>query len=169
RAAPGIERARLFSELEREHRVAMVLQRSLLPRRLIEVTGVKTAARYLSASDEVGGDWYDVFELPRGKLGVAIGDVVGHGVQAAALMGQLRTALHAYAMEDHGPGRTLELVDRFVQAMPGYAMATAVYAVFDPETNELVIASCGHVPPLIIGPTDSRVIEVEPNAPLGAF
>ena len=105
RAAPGIERARLFSALEHEHRVAMVLQRSLLPRRLAEVIGMSTAVRYLPASDEVGGDWYDVFELPRGRLGVVIGDVVGHGVRAAALMGQLRTALHAYALRDDGPGR----------------------------------------------------------------
>ena len=83
-------------------------------------SGVSTAARYLPASDEVGGDWYDVFELPHGRLGIAIGDVVGHGVRAAALMGQLRTALHAYAIEDHGPGRTLAMVDRFVDGMPGY-------------------------------------------------
>ena len=82
------------------------------------MAGLPTAARYLPASDEVGGDWYDLFELPRGRLGVAIGDVVGHGLRAAALMGQLRTALHAYALEEHGPARTLELLDRFVQAMP---------------------------------------------------
>jgi GAF domain-containing protein len=95
RAAPGIERARLFSALEQEHRVAMILQRSLLPKRLDQPFGISVAARYLPAADGVGGDWYDVFELPRGRIGVAIGDVVGHGVRAAALMGQLRTALHA--------------------------------------------------------------------------
>ena len=98
RAAPGIERAWRFSVLEREHRVAVVLQRSLLPRRLVDVVGVSVAARYLPARDEVGGDWYDVIELPHGLLGVAIGDVVGHGIKAAALMGQLRTALHSYAI-----------------------------------------------------------------------
>jgi anti-sigma regulatory factor (Ser/Thr protein kinase)/putative methionine-R-sulfoxide reductase with GAF domain len=169
RAAPGIERARLFSELQREHRVAMVLQRSLLPKRLIDVIGVTTAARYLPASDEVGGDWYDVFELGRGRLGVAIGDVVGHGVGAAALMGQLRTALHAYAMQDYGPGRTLELVDRFVQAMPDYAMATAAYAVLEPDTGEVQIASAGHLPPIVVGRDGGRVVEITPSAPLGAF
>jgi anti-sigma regulatory factor (Ser/Thr protein kinase)/GAF domain-containing protein len=169
RAAPGIERARLFSELEREHRVAMVLQRSLLPKRLIDVIGVTTAARYLPASDEVGGDWYDVFELARGRLGVAIGDVVGHGVRAAALMGQLRTALHAYAMEDYGPARTLELVDRFVQAMPDYAMATAAYAVLEPDTGEVQIASAGHLPPVVVSRDGGRVVDVTPSAPLGAF
>ena len=169
RAAPGIERARLFSALENEHRVAMVLQRSLLPRRLVDVVGIQTAARYLPASDEVGGDWYDVFELARGRLGVAIGDVVGHGVRAAALMGQLRTALHAYAMHDYGPARTLELVDRYVQAMPDYAMATAAYAVLEPDTGDLQIASAGHLPPVVISNAGGRVLEMTPAAPLGAF
>ena len=118
RAAPAIERARLFSALEHEHRVAMVLQRSLLPKRPgRRRRRLSLAARYLPARDEVGGDWYDVFELPRGRVGVAIGDVVGHGIRGGALMGRLRTALHAYAIEGHGPGRTLELVDRFVQSM----------------------------------------------------
>jgi anti-sigma regulatory factor (Ser/Thr protein kinase)/putative methionine-R-sulfoxide reductase with GAF domain len=169
RAAPGIERARLFSELEREHQVAMVLQRSLLPKRLVNVIGVTTAARYLPASDEVGGDWYDVFELARGRLGVVIGDVVGHGVRAAALMGQLRTALHAYAMQDYGPARTLELVDRFVQSMPDYAMATAAYAVLEPDTGEIQIASAGHLPPIVVSHAGGRVVDISPSAPLGAF
>jgi serine phosphatase RsbU (regulator of sigma subunit)/anti-sigma regulatory factor (Ser/Thr protein kinase) len=169
RAAPGIERARLNSALEREHRVAMLLQRSLLPRRLPEIVGVAAAARYLPATDEVGGDWYDVFELPRGRVGVAIGDVVGHGVKAAALMGQLRTALHAYAGEEHGPGRTLELVDRFLQAMPGFGMATAAYAVLDPENGSLTLACAGHLPPIVIGRDSASLVEVETAPPLGAF
>jgi anti-sigma regulatory factor (Ser/Thr protein kinase)/GAF domain-containing protein len=169
RAAPGIERARLFSELEREHQVAMVLQRSLLPKRLTNVIGVTTAARYLPASDEVGGDWYDVFELAHGRLGVAIGDVVGHGVGAAALMGQLRTALHAYALQDYGPARTLELVDRYVQSMPDYAMATAAYAVLEPDTGELQIASAGHLPPVVVSRDGGHVVDITPSAPLGAF
>ena len=169
RAAPGIERARLYSELEREHRVAMILQRSLLPKRLVDVVGMQTAARYRPASDEVGGDWYDVFELARGRLGVAIGDVVGHGVRAAALMGQLRTALHAYAMQDYGPARTLELVDRYVQSMPDSPMATAAYAVLEPDTGAVQIASAGHLPPLVVGDGGARVFEMTPAAPLGAF
>ena len=169
RAAPGIERARLLSELEREHQVAMVLQRSLLPKGLPDVIGVTAAARYLPASDEVGGDWYDVFELARGRLGVAIGDVVGHGVRAAALMGQLRTALHAYALQDYGPARTLELVDRYVQAMPDYAMATAAYAVLEPDTGEVQLASAGHLPPVVVGRDGGRIVDITPSAPLGAF
>jgi anti-sigma regulatory factor (Ser/Thr protein kinase)/GAF domain-containing protein len=169
RAGPGIERARLFSALEREHRVAVVLQRSLLPRRLAHPAGVAAAARYLPATDEVGGDWYDVFELSRGRLGIAIGDVVGHGVRAAALMGQLRTALHAYAIEDRGPARTLELLDRFVQAMADDAMATAAYAVLSPDDGTLRVASAGHLPPIVLGPGTARLIELVPAAPLGAF
>jgi anti-sigma regulatory factor (Ser/Thr protein kinase)/putative methionine-R-sulfoxide reductase with GAF domain len=169
RAAPGIERARLFSALEHEHRMAMLLQRSLLPRALPEAFGLKIAARYLPARDEVGGDWYDVIELPRGLIGLAIGDVVGHGVRAAALMGQLRTALHAYAQEGHGPSLTLELVDRFVQSMGEYAMATATYAVFDPESARLRIATAGHPPPIIVSDRDARVLDITPGAPLGGF
>jgi anti-sigma regulatory factor (Ser/Thr protein kinase) len=100
---------------------------------------------------------------------VAIGDVVGHGVRAAALMGQLRTALHAYAAADHGPARTLELVDRFVQSMPEYAMATAAYAVLDPDTGTVRLASAGHLPPIVVGGEAPGTVEFAPAAPLGAF
>ena len=169
RAAPAIERAALVAELEREHEVAVLLQRSLLPRQLPRIAGVSVAARYLAARAEVGGDWYDVIELPRGLLGVAIGDVVGHGIQAAALMGQMRTALRAYAQEGHGAGRTLELVDRFVQSAGLGSMATAAYGVFDPDTAVLRFANAGHVPPVIVAAEGTRLLEVPPCAPLGAY
>lgn len=169
RAAPGIERARLYYELEREHRVAMILQRSLLPKRLIDVPGVAVSARYLPARDEVGGDWYDVIELPGGLLGVAIGDVVGHGLRAASLMGQLRTALHAYALEGNSPGRTLELVDRFVHSVGESVMATAAYAVFDTGTGLVRFATAGHLPPIVIASDSARLVDIPPAAPLGAF
>jgi anti-sigma regulatory factor (Ser/Thr protein kinase)/putative methionine-R-sulfoxide reductase with GAF domain len=169
RAAPGIERAKLLSALRHEQGVAMVLQRSLLPKRLVEMAGIAVAARYVPASDEVGGDWYDMFELDRGLLGIAIGDVVGHGVRAAALMGQLRTALQAYALQGTEPGRTLALVDRFVQGLPDFAMATAAYAVLDPDTGIARVASAGHLPPLVVGGETPRVVELTPAPPLGAF
>jgi anti-sigma regulatory factor (Ser/Thr protein kinase)/putative methionine-R-sulfoxide reductase with GAF domain len=169
RAAPGIERARLHSELEREREVAVALQRNLLPGRLPEVVGVRTAARYLPARAAVGGDWYDVIELPRGLLGIAIGDVVGHGVRAAALMGRLRTALHAYALEGIGPGRTLELVDRFVLSIDEDAMATAAYGVFDPGSGKLTLATAAHLPPVLISGGRATLVDVRPAAPLGAF
>jgi serine phosphatase RsbU (regulator of sigma subunit)/anti-sigma regulatory factor (Ser/Thr protein kinase) len=169
RAAPAIEHARLLGELEREHGVSMLLQRSLLPKRLADVVGVSVAARYLPAREEVGGDWYDVIELPRGRVGLVIGDVVGHGIAAAALMGRLRTALHSYAIEGHGPGRTLELVDRFVHSLNEAAMATAAYAVFDTYNSTLQYATAGHLPPLIISDGAVRQLEVTPAPPLGAF
>jgi anti-sigma regulatory factor (Ser/Thr protein kinase) len=169
RVAPAIERARLFVAFEHEHQVAMVLQRSLLPRSLPEAPGLSVAARYLPARGEVGGDWYDVIELPRGSLGVVIGDVVGHGIRAAALMGQLRTALRAYALEGHSPGRTLELLDRFAHTMGDGAMATTAYGTFDPVTGTLTYASAGHPPPVVIGADGTRVMELIPAPPIGAF
>ena len=169
RAAPGIERARLYSALEHEHQVAMLLQRSLLPQRLVDVAGISAAARYMPAAYEVGGDWYDVFTLPRGQFGIAIGDVAGHGLRAASLMGQLRTALHAYAVEGHSPGRTLQLVDRFMRTLPDAAMATAAYAVLDADTGVLQVANAGHLPPIVVGSADPRVLDVASAPPLGAF
>lgn len=169
RAAPGIERARLYSELAREREIAVALQRSLLPGRLPEVLGVETATRYLPARAELGGDWYDVIELPRGLLGIAIGDVVGHGLRAAALMGRLRTALHSYALEGVGPARTLELVDRFVHSIGEDAMATAAYGVFDPASGRIRFATAGHLPPIVIADGRAEPVDLTPAAPLGAF
>jgi serine phosphatase RsbU (regulator of sigma subunit)/anti-sigma regulatory factor (Ser/Thr protein kinase) len=170
RAAPSIERARLLGALEREHRNAVMLQRSLLPRRLADVAGVSVAARYLPARNEVGGDWYDVIELPRGQIGVVIGDVVGHGLQAATLMGRLRTALHAYALEGHGPGATLEHVDRFAVSLGESAMATVAFAVLESDTGRVRLASAGHLPPLTMTPDGPpQVLEIVPAPPVGAF
>jgi anti-sigma regulatory factor (Ser/Thr protein kinase)/putative methionine-R-sulfoxide reductase with GAF domain len=169
RAAPAIERARLFRALEHEHRVAEVLQRSLLPDRLADFVGIDVAARYQPARDRVGGDWYDVIELPRGLIGVAIGDVVGHGIRAAALMGQLRTALRSYAIVGHGPGTTLELLDRFMDTIGEHAMATAIYAVVDSDTGRARVAIAGHPPPVIINGDKPRFLEIPPAAPLGAL
>jgi len=169
RAAPAIERASLTARLEHEHSVSVALQRSLLPNRLGDFPGVRLAARYLPAREEVGGDWYDVIELPRGRIGLVIGDVVGHGIAAAALMGRLRTALHAYSIESYGPGRALELVDRFVQSLGEPAMATAAYAVFDGYTSTLQYATAGHLPPILVSADGARVLEVPPAPPLGAF
>jgi anti-sigma regulatory factor (Ser/Thr protein kinase) len=168
RIAPGVERARLFQALEREHRLALALQRSLLPAELPDVSGVAVAARYFAARDEVGGDWYDVIDLHDGLIGIVIGDVVGHGARAAALMGQLRTAVRAYAVERMKPGAVLERVNRLLQAIRVRGMATASYAVFDSGTGELSIASAGHPPPLIIPASgDPHFLQVAPGPPLG--
>lgn len=170
RAAPAIERTRLLAVLEREHRIAVALQRSLLPRELGSFAGMTVAARYLPARDEVGGDWYDVIDVGEGRVGIVIGDVVGHGLAAATRMGQLRTALHAYAVEGHGPGRTLQLVDRFTGHLGASAMATAAYALVDAETGHVRLASAGHLPPVVIPSTgDPRLGEIRTVPPLGAF
>jgi len=169
RAAPAIERARLFSAFQHEHQVAALLQRSLLPDALPSGTGYAVAARYMAAREEVGGDWYDVIELPRGQLGIAIGDVVGHGIPAAALMGQLRTALRAHALEGHGPAQTLERVDRFAHSIGDYAMATAAYGVFSPEDGKLCLAVAGHLPPILLTGGVAQTVEMPPGVPLGGF
>jgi serine phosphatase RsbU (regulator of sigma subunit)/anti-sigma regulatory factor (Ser/Thr protein kinase) len=170
RAAPAIERARLLNALEREHYTAVMLQRDLLPRNLPQVPGVTIAARYLPARNEVGGDWYDVIELPHGQVGVVIGDVVGHGLGAAMLMGQLRTALHAYALDGHGPARALELTDRFATSLGRSVMATAAFGVFDSDAGSIRYASAGHLPPVFVSADGrARVVELPLAPPLGAF
>jgi anti-sigma regulatory factor (Ser/Thr protein kinase) len=169
-AAPAIDRARLFDALDREHRSAVALQRSLLPDRLPDLVGIDTAARYLPARDEVGGDWYDVIDLPGGHVGLAIGDVAGHGLRAAALMGQLRAGLRAYALDGHSPGETLKRLDRTLQTTSGRGMATAAYAILDPATGALRYASAGHPPPVIVrGGREAHLLEVVSAPPLGSL
>ena len=168
RAAPAIERAQLADALEREREAAVVLQRSLLPLRLPDFVEVEVAARYLAARDGVGGDWFDVIALPLGRIGIAIGDVVGHGVRAAATMSQVRTALHAYALEGHDPAAVLGLVDRLLQSARQDAMATASYGVFDPEDGSLILANAGHPPPLLLRSGGAIYLDVDVRPPLGA-
>ncbi|MGN6170918.1 MAG: ATP-binding SpoIIE family protein phosphatase [Solirubrobacteraceae bacterium] len=170
RAAPAIERARLLHAVEREHGNAVMLQRSLLPRRFGEVHGVTVAARYLPARDEVGGDWYDMVKLPRGQVAIVIGDVAGHGLAAAMLMGELRTALHAYALDGHAPGHTLRLVDRFAVSLDEEVMASAAMAVLDPDKGVVTFASAGHLPPILMSADGhARAVEVPLAPPLSAF
>jgi anti-anti-sigma factor len=140
------------SVLDRERRNAETLQRSLLPERLPIIPGMEFASRYLpgGADLEVGGDWYDVFTLPRGRLGITIGDVVGRGLTAAAAMGQVRTALRAYAIETDSPAALLQRLSRLVAEVEAAQMATLIYAVLDPDSRSLVFASAGHPPPLLI-------------------
>jgi GAF domain-containing protein/anti-sigma regulatory factor (Ser/Thr protein kinase) len=170
RVAPAVERARLFEALDREHRSAVALQRTLLPDRLPDIAGIDVAARYLPARDEVGGDWYDVIELPRGLVGVAIGDVAGHGVRAAALMGQLRTGLRAYALDGHAPGETVKRLDRLLHTIRGQGMATAAYAVIAPETGAVRLANAGHPPPVFISASgEASLMQATTAPPLGTL
>ncbi|HSV40343.1 MAG TPA: SpoIIE family protein phosphatase [Nocardioidaceae bacterium] len=137
----------------REHQKAETLQRSLLPDRLPEVPGVALASRYVPATSDiqVGGDWYDVVPLPGGKIGLAIGDVAGHGLQAAATMGQVRMALRAYALQDPSPVAVVTGLHRLVEQLPMSQMVTLLYLVFDPATGSLRFTNAGHPPALVLG------------------
>ncbi len=142
----------------REYEVAATLQRSLLPTLPI-LPGITSAARYLVSQEQaqVGGDWYDLFPLPDGATGIAIGDVMGHDVAAAAAMGQLRSVLRSYAYEGHSPSVVLERLDRLVQ---GFEMAQAATAIFgrlsrDDSGATLLFANAGHLPPIVRFPDGS--------------
>ena len=155
---------------EREHRIAETLQRSMLPERLPRIPGVLLAARYVPASEdmEVGGDWYDVVPLPNGQIGLAVGDVAGHGLRAATIMGQLRMALRAYALEDTSPARVLGRLHHLSQRLEEPEMATLVYCVYDPEKAELRYASAGHLPPLVVDANGrAEYLEGDVEPPLG--
>ncbi|WP_445149269.1 PP2C family protein-serine/threonine phosphatase [Baekduia sp. Peel2402] len=163
RAALAIGHAQLR---ERERNLAETLQRSLLPRELPVVGGVRLAARYLprGADGPVGGDFYDAIALPDGRIGLAIGDVAGKGLGAAATMGQVRAALHAYALEDQDPARVLARLDRFVTAMD--VTATALFMTIDPD-GELAIASAGHPPAVLSDASGTRLVTGVLAPPLG--
>jgi serine phosphatase RsbU (regulator of sigma subunit) len=150
--------------------IALTLQRSLLPQQLPTVAGLATAARYRpgTLNTEAGGDFYDVIPLRGGRVGITIGDVMGRGVAAAAVMGQLRATVRAYALENHPPAALLERLDRVVQSLGTGTLTTCTYAVYDPATRLLEIGTAGHLPPLVAGlgqPT--RYLDLEPGLPLG--
>ncbi|MEZ5102023.1 MAG: SpoIIE family protein phosphatase [Thermoleophilia bacterium] len=164
--AQGLERARMFAH---ERETAVVLQRSMLPTRLPVSESVAVAARYVPAGPglAVGGDWYDVLELTGGALAVCVGDVVGHGLPAAAVMGQLRNAGRAYALDGLGPADVLGRLDGLLGRVGG-GLATCAYAVVDPATGVLRVASAGHPPPLVVGADGAvRVVEDGRGLPLG--
>jgi sigma-B regulation protein RsbU (phosphoserine phosphatase) len=128
------------------------LQRSLVPSTLPMIADVEMAARYSPGTASVGGDWYDVFRLPSGELGVVMGDVAGQGLRAAVIMGRMRSALRAYALEFDDPARVLDKLDRKMQYFEPGVMATVLYAVCDPELKWARIASAGHWPPVLAAP-----------------
>jgi len=149
-----------------DHAAALALQRSLVPSALPEVAEVEVAARYVPGSGHVGGDWYDVFVLPSGKLALVVGDVAGSGLAAAVIMGRIRSALRAYALEFPGPADVLRKLDRKIQYFEeSEVMATVCYAVLDPDSGCLAISSAGHLPPVIAAPgqhTAMAQIAVDP-------
>jgi sigma-B regulation protein RsbU (phosphoserine phosphatase) len=158
-----------LSRLDRA--TTLALQRSLLPSRPPSVAGLDVAARYVPGAEVgVGGDWYDLFALPSGHVGIVIGDVAGNGLHAAIVMGRIRSALRAYALETPDPADVLTRLDRKVQLFEPGAMATVCYAVLDPRDDTVVVASAGHLPPLTITPGGSiERLEVRTDPPLGAY
>ncbi|GAB3831443.1 PP2C family protein-serine/threonine phosphatase [Dactylosporangium cerinum] len=168
------DRASLATEARRSHldrAAAVALQRSLLPARPPSIPGLDVAVRYVpGAQVGVGGDWYDVFDLPSGHVGIVIGDVAGSGLHAAVVMGRIRSALRAYAMETDDPADVLTRLDRKVQRFEPDAMATAVYAVLDPTLSTVTLSSAGHLPPVMTHPDrPGRLLALAPDLPLGAY
>ncbi len=145
--AVGLANADKFA---RDHSVAETLQRAVLPDRLPEIAGLDLAVRYLPGTYgvEIGGDWYDAFPLRDGRIGLAIGDVVGHNVTSASVMGQVRNLLRAYAVETADPAEVLRRTGAALAGLLPEAMVTAAYAVLDPATGELSYANAGHPPPV---------------------
>ncbi len=164
--ALALERAKLY---EREHATAETLQRSLLPDTLPDVPGIALRATYKPVSIEVGGDWYDAFRLPDGKLAVAAGDVMGKGLTAAAGMGRVRNALRALALTDPRPAAVLAGLDRlFLATELDEQVTTVCYLVVDPQTGQGVAGNAGHLPPLLLSPGEPpRLDQTEAGTPLG--
>jgi PAS domain S-box-containing protein len=151
RAALSIRRAQLHEE---EHRISVELQRGLIPAQLPSVPGVELAAHYQAAGlgAEVGGDWYDAFELPSGRLGVVLGDVAGSGIRAASTMGQLRSVTRAFALAEEAvrsPGEVLTRLNSYRAALDEHPLFTVLYAIIDPAERTIAWASAGHPPPLV--------------------
>ena len=151
RAALALEAARL---LEAEHATAVELQRALLPDAVVVHPRVTIVGRYRPGDDqlEVGGDWFETVALPDGRIGLGVGDVVGKGLRAAAVMGRLRTVVAALAPRFPRPGELLAQLEAFAETVPEAQYSTACYAVLDPATGALHHASAGHPPMLVLEP-----------------
>ncbi|WP_345044738.1 SpoIIE family protein phosphatase [Streptomyces sannanensis] len=188
RAAVCIDNARLY---RREHERALILQRSLLPPGDPEAAGLDIACRYLpgNTATEVGGDWFDVIELPGHRTALVVGDVMGRGLRAAVAMGELRTAVRTLALLDLEPAEVLSALDEIARGLgaPGGTqqssrathrsreadlsevyLATCVYAVYDPVTRRCTFANAGHLPPVLVEPGEpALLLDVPPGMPLG--
>jgi PAS domain S-box-containing protein len=171
RVALAIAHARVY---EREHDVAVTLQRSLLPERLPQLPGLEVAAEYLPAATEpgVGGDWYDVIPIAGGAAaGLVMGDVAGKGLAAASMVGRLRSALRAYALEGHDPAMVVQQLNRLMWTDAGESqMVTLLYLVVDPAAGVARWVNAGHLPPLLVGGNRRpRFLEGSSSVPLGVL
>jgi hypothetical protein len=166
RAAVCIDNARLY---HRERRTALALQQGLLPGRPHIPAGMEVAHRYLPVgASVVGGDWHDIVPLSGGRAALMVGDAMGHGPEAAAVMVQLRTAAHTLADLELPPGEVLRRLDRMVAGMTAAPFATCISTVIDPAGSSCVIAQAGHLPPVLVLPGGvTRVLDLPPGLPLG--
>ena len=154
----------------REHRVADRLQRALLPESFPQVAGLSFGGDYrpASAEAEVGGDWYDAFALPDGRIAISIGDVAGHGLEAAVIMGEVRQALRAAAIGSDKPSAVLEAVNGVINLRESISMVTAIFAFYDPQSCIVRYAIAGHPPPIIATPDGFSQVLPGGGLPLGA-
>ncbi|MFF4357203.1 SpoIIE family protein phosphatase [Streptomyces sp. NPDC001604] len=174
RAAISIDNARRYT---REHALAVTLQRSLLPQAVPEQNALDIAYRYLPAQSGVGGDWFDVIPLPGSRVALAVGDVVGHGLHAAATMGRLRTAVHNFSALDLPPDELLSHLDDLVgridqneaaESAAGLVGATCLYGIYDPVTRSYITARAGHLAPALVQPDGTVTFpDVPAGPPLG--
>jgi putative methionine-R-sulfoxide reductase with GAF domain len=156
--------------LKAERAASTLLERSLVPAALPAVPGFEFAARYVTAVEQrgVGGDWYDLFQLPSGEVWISVGDVAGHGLASAVVMGRLRTMIRSHAFQGQRPDQVLRLTDREFQFFDPNEMATAIVAAVSPSSGEIHVCSSGHPPPILALPDrQPRVLELEPDPPLG--
>lgn len=161
-----VERARIF---DRQQQISHTLQRGLLPERFPQITGWSFGARYLPAAEEaeVGGDWFDVIRLSEDSVALVVGDVEGHDLEAAKLMGRLRHVFWLLILEEQAPDRALERLNQFLLASSAERIATVLAVVLDVERGTLSTASAGHPPPLVVGKAASRELFVRTGPPLG--
>jgi serine phosphatase RsbU (regulator of sigma subunit) len=153
---------------ESERRAALQLQRALLPDRLSEIPGWERIAYYSPAGDnEAGGDFYDVIALADGRFVVVVGDVMGRGIEAAAAMGQVRSTIRAYAMDDADPTRVFHRVSAYFAALEMDQLVTVLYLLIDRETGVIEIGNAGHLPPIVLGNGRAKVAEIEVGLPFG--
>ncbi|WP_431776798.1 SpoIIE family protein phosphatase [Streptomyces cucumeris] len=168
RAGLVLDNARMYTFQEN---VAETLQDSMLPQVTPRMAGCDTATRYLPGTrlGRVGGDWFDSIKLPGSRTALVVGDVMGHGLNSAAMMGQLRTAVQTMAALDLPPAQLLRNLDDLAQRLGEHYLATCLYAVYDPIRSELLIANAGHIPPVLVRAEDGRseLLELPTGAPIG--
>lgn len=152
-----------------EAAAADTLQRSMLPDRLPRFAGVDITHRYLPASDnaKVGGDWFDAIALPGSRVALIVGDVMGHGMRSAAIMGQLRTAVQTLAALDLPPDQVLRQLDNIAQRLGETYLATCLYVVYDPVARRCTFANAGHLPPVLVRAGEAVLLDVPEGVPIG--